>query len=73
MLKDPVRAGEWGAEAEADAIAGCVDLGEVNVDFGNDARHIDALEVCVRELARRFNIVRREGLTSKEVEMGLKK
>ena len=47
MLVDPVGAGEGAGQAGGDAVAGAVDavLG-VQVDFGDDAGHINALVVA---------------------------
>jgi hypothetical protein len=47
MLVDPVGAGEGAGEAGGDAVAGGVDaVAVVEVDFGDDAGHVDALEVA---------------------------
>jgi len=48
MFEDPICAGEGGGEARGDAVASCFDLWEVEVYFGYDAGHIDALVVWSR-------------------------
>ena len=46
MFEDPVRAGCGGAKTHRDAVAGGLHLGEVDVDFGYDTGHVDALVIC---------------------------
>jgi len=47
VLVDPVGAGEWAGQALGDAIAGTIDaIFGVEVDFGDDAGHVDALVVA---------------------------
>jgi hypothetical protein len=47
VLVDPVRAGEGAGEAGGDAVAGGVDaVAGIEVDFGDNAGHVDALEVA---------------------------
>jgi hypothetical protein len=46
MLVHPVRAREWTFEAGSDTIAGGVNaVFRIEVDFGDDASHVNALEV----------------------------
>lgn len=47
VLVDPVGAGEWARQAGGDAVAGAFDaVFGVEVDFGDDAGHVNALEVA---------------------------
>jgi hypothetical protein len=47
VLVDPVGAGEWARQAGGDTVAGAVDtVFGVEVYFGDDAGHVDALEVA---------------------------
>lgn len=47
VLVNPVGAGEWAGQAGSDAVAGAVDtVLVVEVDFGNDSGHVNALVVA---------------------------
>jgi hypothetical protein len=47
VFVDPVGAGEWARQTGGDAVAGAVDaVFGVEVDFGDDAGHVNALEVA---------------------------
>jgi len=46
MFPDPIRARCGGSETGGDAVTGCFDMGEEEVDFRDYTGHIDALVVC---------------------------
>ena len=51
MFPDPIGARCGGGETGGDAVAGCFDIGEEDVDFGDYTGHINTLVVCHNALA----------------------
>jgi len=46
VFPDPVCARGRSGEAGGNAVAGCLNLGELDIDFGYDAGHVDTLVVA---------------------------
>jgi hypothetical protein len=46
MFEYPIGASKGCSETEGCAIAGGINFGKVNIDFGDDTGNVDALPIC---------------------------